>query len=78
MFYKFDIYINYIAYIYSNNFFYKIFFCVPIRYRNTRESLGELQFLVLPNFHLMYNCMEIQKIFCFLFLYSLFVKPSHF
>ena len=52
---------------------------VPIRYRNTRESLGELeiawkhspyglvfplQFLVLPNFHsCFYNCMETRKIF---------------
>ena len=53
-----------------------IFFRVPIRYVNTRGSLGELeiawkhsryvlvfplQFLVLPNFHsCFYNCMELQ------------------
>ena len=42
----------------------------PIRYRNTRGSLGELeiawklQFLVLPNFHsCFYNCMETRKMF---------------
>ena len=41
----------------------------PIRYRNTRGSLGELelrivQFLVLPNFHsCFYNCMETWKMF---------------
>ena len=52
---------------------------VPIRYRNTRGSLEELeiawkhsprvlefplQFRVLPNFHLcFYNCMETRKMF---------------
>ena len=51
----------------------------PIRYRNTRGSLGELelawkhsphglvlplQFLVLPNFHsCFHNCMETRKMF---------------
>ena len=52
---------------------------VPIRYRNTRGSLGKLeiawkhslyrlvfplQFLVLTNFHsCFYNCMETRKLF---------------
>ena len=56
-----------------------VFFRVPIRYRNTRGSLGELeiawkhspyglvfplQFLVLPNFHsCFYNFIETRKIF---------------
>ena len=56
---------DYFHVLYSGYFIKEIeniFSCVPIRYRNTRGSLGELE--IAQKLHLcFYNCLETWKMF---------------